>query len=86
MILIHGIPPFFGARIAMNMEWISEKGTSLTAFAAALGFLVLSFFHSEYRYFYLCVALLAFVYGVKEFRKRRTPFERRERELRRNRL
>jgi hypothetical protein len=68
------------------MEWISEKGTSLTAFAIGFGFLGLSFLFSQYRYVHLCVALFAFVYGFKQFRKRQTPFEKRERESRRSRL
>jgi hypothetical protein len=70
----------------MNMEWIAQKGSSLTAFAVAIGLLGLSFYHSQYRYLYLCVALAVFVCGIKLFKKRETPFERRERELRRNRL
>jgi hypothetical protein len=70
----------------MNIEWISEKGASLTAFAIGLGFIGLSFLHSQYRYFHLCVAIFAFIYGYKQFKKRMTPFERREREIRRKRL
>jgi 4-hydroxybenzoate polyprenyltransferase len=70
----------------MNMEWISEKGASLTAFAIGLGFIGLSFLYGKYRYFLLCAAIVALIYGYKQFKKRGTPFERRERELRRKRL
>ncbi len=70
----------------MNMEWISEKGSSLICFAITLGFIGLSFIHSEYRYFHLVVALIALVYGLKQFKRRDTPFEKHERELRRKSL
>lgn len=70
----------------MNMEWISEKGSSLLSFAIVLAFIGLSFFHSQYRYLYLVVALCVLIYGVKKFKKHDTPFERHERELRRKSL
>jgi hypothetical protein len=70
----------------MNMEWISEKGSSLISFAIVLAFVGLSFFHSQYRYLYLVVALGVLMYGIKKFKKRDTPFERHERELRRKSL
>jgi hypothetical protein len=70
----------------MDMEWISEKSASLTSFAVMLGFICLSFLHSQYRYVYLIVALCALIYGLKKFKKHDTPFERRERELRRKNL
>jgi 4-hydroxybenzoate polyprenyltransferase len=69
--------------VSMNLEWISQKGTSLTAIVIGLGFAAIAFVHSQYRYFYLCVAIVALVYGYKQFRRRDTPFERREREMRR---
>ncbi len=53
------------------------------AFAVGLGFIGIAFLDSQYRYFYLCIAIIALVYGYKQFKKRDTPFERREREIRR---
>jgi hypothetical protein len=70
----------------MNLEWISEKSASLMAFAVALIVLALSFAYPGYRYVFLCVAIVVFAYGIKQFRKQDTPFERHERELRRRTL
>jgi 4-hydroxybenzoate polyprenyltransferase len=70
----------------MNLEWISEKGTSLLAAVVGLGFIVIAYLNSQYRYFHLCVAIVVLVYAYKRFKRRDTPFERREREARRRRL
>jgi hypothetical protein len=70
----------------MNMEWISEKGSSLISFAIVLAFIGLSFFHSQFRYLYLVVAFCVLIYGIKKLKTHDTPFERRERELRRKSL
>ena len=70
----------------MNWEWISEKGTSLMVGIVGLGFLVLAYLDRQYRYFHLCVAIIALVYAYKRFQRRDTPFEKREREVRRRRL
>jgi 4-hydroxybenzoate polyprenyltransferase len=67
----------------MNLEWISNKGERLLAIAAGLGFMIVALFNDRYRYFFLCVGIIAFVYAYKKFKKRDTPFERREREIRR---
>jgi 4-hydroxybenzoate polyprenyltransferase len=67
----------------MNLEWIAQKGMSLTAIVVGLAFLAVAFFEGQYRYFWLCVAIVFFVGGYRQFRKRHTPFERREREIRR---
>ena len=53
------------------------------AFFIALLFLVFAFFYIQYSYFHICVAVVAFIYGYRQFKKRDTPFEKRERELRR---
>jgi hypothetical protein len=53
------------------------------AFVVALGFVVIAFLDIRYRYFYICVAVVALLYGYRQFRKNDTPFERREREIRR---
>jgi hypothetical protein len=70
----------------MIWEMLSQKGTSILAFIVGLVFLVLAFFDARYRYFHLCVSVLAFLYGYRHLRKRDTPFEKRERELRRKTL
>jgi len=70
----------------MNLGWIAEKGASLIAFAVALGFLAVAFVYSQYRYFFICVAIVAVAYGYRQIRKQDTPFERHERELRRRTL
>jgi 4-hydroxybenzoate polyprenyltransferase len=67
----------------MNLEWISQKGTSLMAIIVGLGFVIIAYLDSQYRYFYLCIAIVAFIYGYKQFKRRDTPFEKREREIRR---
>jgi len=56
------------------------------AIAIALCLVAVAVFENQYRLFYLCLAVIALGYGVKQLRKRDTPFERRERELRRRRL
>ena len=70
----------------MNLEWIAQKGPSLTAIIVGLGFIVIASLDSQYRYFHICVAILALIYGYRQLRKRDTPFERRERETRRKTL
>jgi len=67
----------------MNMEWIAKKSTSLTAGAIGIGFLIVGYVDSRHRYFHLCAAIIAFVYAYRQFRKRDTPFEKHEREIRR---
>lgn len=70
----------------MNWEWISEKGAGLTAVVIGLGFLLAAYLDRRYRYFHVCVAAAAFVYAYRQFKRPVTPFEKRERELRRRRL
>ncbi len=67
----------------MNMEWIAQKGTGLMAIIVALGLVAVAFIESHYRLLYICCAVIALVYGYRQFRKRDTPFEKRERELKR---
>ncbi len=70
----------------MNREWLIEKSAGLTAIVIGLGFVAVAFFDSRYRYFHLCVAILALFFGHRQLRKRETPFQKREREFRRKRL
>lgn len=67
----------------MIWERLAQKGSSYTAFFFSLLFVVFAVADARYRYFHVCVAILAFIYGYRQFKKRDTPFERRERELRR---
>jgi 4-hydroxybenzoate polyprenyltransferase len=67
----------------MNMEWISQKSSGLLAIIIGLGLLTIAFFNDQYLYFFLAAAILAFAYAYKQFKKRNTPFERHEREMRR---
>jgi len=70
----------------MIWEWIAAKSASLMAFVIGLGFIGIASLYNQYRYFFLCLALLAVVYGIKQLKKRDTPFERHEREMRRKQL
>jgi hypothetical protein len=70
----------------MIWEWVAEKGTSLLAFLIGLGCIGVSFLEPQYRYFFLCLAVLALIYGCKKYRKHDTPFERHEREMKRKQL
>jgi hypothetical protein len=70
----------------MIWEWIAEKGASLLAFLIGLGLIGVSFLEPQYRYFFLCLSLIAIVYGCKRLKKHDTPFERREREMKRKQL
>ena len=70
----------------MIRDKLAQKGTSLTAFFIALMFLVFAFFYVQYRYFHICIAVLALIYGYRQLKKRDTPFEKRERELRSKRM
>jgi hypothetical protein len=70
----------------MNMEWISEKGASLLAFAVGLGLIGMSFVDSPYRFLFFFVAIGVLIYAYKRFKRHETPFEKHERELRKKRL
>ena len=70
----------------MIWEWIAEKGTSLLAFLIGIGLIGISFLEPQYRYFFLCVAVVSIWYGYRQLKKHATPFERREREMKRKQL
>ncbi len=70
----------------MIWETVAQKSTSLLAFFVALLFLVFAILDMRYRYFHICIAVLAFIYGYRKLKKRDTPFERQEREIRRKNL
>ena len=70
----------------MIWETLAQKSTSFISFFVALVFLLFAFLDVRYRYAHLCIALLALIYGYKKLKKRDTPFERHEREIRRKNL
>jgi hypothetical protein len=67
----------------MDLAWISQKGKGLLVGCIGLLFVVFAFLHGQYRYFHICVAIVAFVYAYRLLKQRDTPFEKHERELRR---
>ncbi len=68
----------------MNKAWITEKAPGLLAVAIGLGFIGIAYLDAQYRYFHLVVAAIALYYGYKRISRQETPFQKRERELRRN--
>jgi hypothetical protein len=70
----------------MIWETLAQKGTSFISFFVALVFLVFALMDVRYRYVHLCIAVLALIYGYKKLKKRDTPFEKHEREIRRKNL
>ncbi len=65
-------------------DWIYNRVPGLLAVLIGLGFIGIAYFDLQYRYFHLVVAAIALYYGYKRISRRETPFQRRERELRRN--
>jgi hypothetical protein len=70
----------------MIWEWIAEKGPFLMALIVGLGFIGIAYLDNEYRYFHVCIAIIAFVYGYRQLRRHDTPFQRHEREIRRKQM
>jgi hypothetical protein len=70
----------------MIWEWVAEKGTSLLAFLVGLGFIGVSFLDPQYRYFFLCLAIVVIAYACKRYKKHDTPFEKRDREMKRKQM
>ncbi len=70
----------------MIWDWIAEKSTALTAFLVALAFICAAFFYYQFRFIFICLALIAIAYGFKQMKKHVTPFQRHEREMRRKQL
>ncbi len=68
----------------MNLNWISERSAPLLAIVIGLGFIWIAYIDAQYRYFHLVVALICFGFAYKRLTRRETPFEKREREMRRN--
>jgi hypothetical protein len=68
----------------MKIAWDSNKSTAAIAAMIGLGFLLVAGLDAQYRYFHVVVAILAFCYAYRKLRVHETPFEKHERELRRN--
>jgi hypothetical protein len=66
----------------MKRIWFYEKMQSLLAFLIGLGFVGVSILDSQYRYLYILLGILAFFYGYRNLKRKETPFERKEREMR----
>jgi hypothetical protein len=67
-----------------DLTWFSDRIPGLLATLVGLGFIGIAYLDAQYRYFHLVVAVVALCYGYKRLSRRETPFERREREMRRN--
>ena len=68
----------------MDLNWISDRSAPLLAILVGLGFIGIAYIDAQYRYFHLLVAFIAFGFAYKRLTRHETPFEKREREMRRN--
>ncbi|MBP1608849.1 MAG: hypothetical protein H6Q04_1084 [Acidobacteria bacterium] len=66
----------------MKKLWVNEKMPSLLAFLIGLGLIGVAILDSQYRYFYILLGIMAFYYGFRNWKRKETPFERKEREMR----
>jgi hypothetical protein len=67
-------------------EWSTNRLQGGTWMLVGLLVLLWAFYEPDYRYVWLVLGVAMVVYGFKLFRKVETPFERRQREIRRMRL
>lgn len=67
-----------------NLARFSDRVPALLAALIGLGFMGIAYLDAHYRYFHLAVAGIALWYAYKRSSRHETPFERRERESRRN--
>jgi hypothetical protein len=70
----------------MIWEWIAVKGPGLIGFVLGLGLIGIAYLENQYRYLFIVAAILAFLYGFRQFRRHDTPFQRHEREIRRKQM
>jgi len=66
----------------MKLMWMWDKAPSLVAFVIGLGLIGIALLDAQYRYLYILLAIVAFYYGYRYLRRKETPFERKEREMR----
>jgi hypothetical protein len=67
-------------------HWGAKQNQGLTWLVVGLGFLGFSFIETDYRILWIVLGCGAVWYGQRLFRQGETPFERKQREMRRNQL
>jgi hypothetical protein len=67
-------------------SWGAKQNQGLTWLVVGLGFLFFSFFETGYRILWILLGCGAIWNGQRLFRQEETPFERKQREMRRNQL
>ena len=67
-------------------QWSANKIQGACWMLAGCLVLVYAFFDATYRYIWLVVGIALIVYGQRVFRRVETPFERRQREIRRTQM
>lgn len=67
-------------------HWSANKIQGACWMLAGCLVLIYAFYDATYRYVWLVVGIVLIGYGQRVFRKVETPFERRQRELRRTQL
>jgi hypothetical protein len=73
----------------MNLKvshWGARQSQGLTWLVAGLGLLGFSFFETKYRFLWIIVGVGMLCNGRRLMKQVETPFERKQRELRRNQL
>jgi hypothetical protein len=66
--------------------WGAKKIQGASWMIVGLALVIYSYYEPDYRYVWLVIGFALAVYGNRIFRKTETPFERRQRELRRTQL
>ncbi len=67
-------------------QWGAKQNQGLTWLVFGLGFLIFSFFETEYRLLWILLGLWMIWMGQRLLKHVETPFERKQRESRRNQL
>ncbi len=67
-------------------HWGTKQNQGLTWLIVGLGFLGFSFWETGYRFLWIVLGLWMVWYGQRLIRQVETPFERKQREARRERL
>lgn len=67
-------------------EWSANRIQGACWLLAGLLVLIYAFYDATYRYVWLVVGIALILYGQRVFRKVETPFERRQRELKRTQM
>ncbi len=67
-------------------QWGAKQNQGLTLLIVGVGFLAFSFWETSYRILWIALGLWMIWYGQRLLRQVETPFERKQREARRERL